>query len=224
MAHPASRKLETRESILKSARHLFNRRGFAEVTIDEIMAHAGLTRGGFYKHFNTKEELYAEAITQFACDGPEAWQAAYIDPAAPGSELAKMIIHAYLSKEHLEDRDGSCPLIGLPSDAARSGEAVKGAYCKILEMMTGAFEASLPPGQATPRRRALAVVALCVGSMVLSRAIGDRSLADDLRHSARDHALGELGLREGSWPWPTRAPDQHSTSGPGLLQTEIPSA
>ena len=74
MPYSPEHKRETRERILKSARHLFNRKGFAEVTIDEIMAEAGLTRGGFYNHFDTKERLYAEAISQFICDGPEVWQ------------------------------------------------------------------------------------------------------------------------------------------------------
>jgi len=77
--HPPSQKPETRERILRSARHLFNRRGLAGVTIDEIMADAGLTRGGFYKHFNAKEELYAEAIAQFNCDDAEAWWHAHVD-------------------------------------------------------------------------------------------------------------------------------------------------
>ncbi|HEX4597682.1 MAG TPA: TetR/AcrR family transcriptional regulator, partial [Burkholderiaceae bacterium] len=173
MPYPAEHKTETRERILKSARRLFNRSGFAAVTIDEIMADAGLTRGGFYNHFETKEELYAEAIRQFICDGPEAWQRAYIDASAQGPELAKMIVDAYLSKEHFEDRDGSCPMIGLPSDAARAGEGVKAAYREVLQMMAGAFEANLRSEERSARQRALALVALCVGGMVLSRAIDD---------------------------------------------------
>jgi AcrR family transcriptional regulator len=189
MPYPAEHKTETRERILKSARRLFNRSGFAAVTIDEIMGDAGLTRGGFYNHFETKEELYAEAIRQFICDGPEAWQRAYIDASAQGPELAKMIVDAYLSKEHFEDRDGSCPMIGLPSDAARAGEGVKAAYREVLQMMAGAFEANLRSEERSARQRALALVALCVGGMVLSRAIDDPILADDLRDAARSQAL-----------------------------------
>jgi TetR/AcrR family transcriptional repressor of nem operon len=193
VSHPPSRKSETRECILKSARHLFNRRGFAEVTIEEIMADACLTRGGFYKHFNTKEDLYAEAITQFAFDGPESWQRAHVDPAARGPELARMIVNAYLSDEHLHGRDGSCPMVGLPSDSARAGQAVKAAYRGVLEMMAGAFEASLPSGDPLARQRALALVALCVGGMVLSRAIDDAKLGADIRNAARSYALAASG-------------------------------
>jgi len=190
MPYSPEHKNETRQRILKSARHLFNRKGFAEVTIDEIMADAGLTRGGFYNHFSAKEELYAEAIRQFLCDGPEAWQRIHVDPYAQGPELAKMIVDAYLSSEHFEDRDGSCPMIGLPSDAARANEAVKAAYREVLQMMAGVFEASLPAGEPSARQRALALVALCVGGMVLSRAI---ALGLDLRDAARSIALSTSG-------------------------------
>jgi AcrR family transcriptional regulator len=193
LSHSPNQKAETRDRILKSARHLFNRRGFVEVTIDEIMADAGLTRGGFYKHFSTKEELYAEAVTQFGCEGPQVWQQAHIHPSAQGPELARMIVEAYLSDEHLSDWDGSCPMIGLPSDAARAGETVKAAYRQVLEMMASAFEANLPAEGAEPRQRALALVALCVGSMVLSRAVDDKGLACDLRKAARDHVLAVSG-------------------------------
>lgn len=193
MPYPPDHKSETRERILKSARRLFNRAGFVEVTIDEIMADAGLTRGGFYNHFNTKEELYVEAITQFIYGSPEAWQRAHIDPNAQGLELARMIIAAYLSNEHFEDRDGSCPMIGLPSDSARSGKDVKEAYRQVLEMMVRAFEPNFTPGPQTARQQALALVAVCVGSMVLSRAVDDQMLADDLREAARSHALAALG-------------------------------
>jgi AcrR family transcriptional regulator len=62
MPYAPEHKQETRKRIVNSARRLFNRKGFAAVTIDDIMADAGLTRGGFYKHFNTKEELYADAV------------------------------------------------------------------------------------------------------------------------------------------------------------------
>ncbi len=62
-------KQETRKRIIQSARRLFNRHGFADVSIDDIMAGAGLTRGGFYKHFTGKEDLYEEAVLEFICAG-----------------------------------------------------------------------------------------------------------------------------------------------------------
>lgn len=66
MPYSPAHKARTRERIVESARHLFNRCGFAGVSIDEIMAEAGLTRGGFYNHFGAKEELYAEVVNEEA--------------------------------------------------------------------------------------------------------------------------------------------------------------
>jgi AcrR family transcriptional regulator len=194
MPYTPEHKSETRERILRCARHLFNRKGFSEVTIDEIMRAAGLTRGGFYKHFSTKEELYADAITQFTRNHPpEKWQSVEFDPSAEGARLARMIVNAYLSREHLDDLDGSCPLIGLPNDIVRGGEAVKAAYRQVLEMMVGIFATNLAPGRESSRDRALTIAALCVGGMVLARAVGDEALSDQLREAARNHALASSG-------------------------------
>jgi TetR/AcrR family transcriptional regulator, transcriptional repressor for nem operon len=97
MPYTPEHKQQTRQRILRSARRLFNRKGFAAVTIDEIMTEAGLTRGGFYRHFASKEELYSEAVVQFTClSPPEGWQCKHVDPCAEGSTLARMIMDAYV--------------------------------------------------------------------------------------------------------------------------------
>jgi AcrR family transcriptional regulator len=190
--YSAQRKQETRERIVNSARRLFNRRGFAAVTIDDIMQHAGLTRGGFYKHFDSKGQLYAHAVRQFLCiKAPERWQRAHVDGCAKGPDLARMIVTAYLSREHLEDRDGSCPLIALPSDVARGGKAVKGAFGEVLGKMIQVFSANLPPAEA--RERALFLVAVCVGAMVIARAIDDVRLSDEIRAVVHGEVLSATG-------------------------------
>jgi TetR/AcrR family transcriptional regulator, transcriptional repressor for nem operon len=194
MPYAPEHKQETRERILRTARRLFNRKGFAEVTIDEIMTEAGLTRGGFYRHFKTKDELYSEALTQFLCKKePEPWQRKHVDLCADGSTLARMIMDAYLSKDHLDDRDGSCPTAALPSDVSRSGAPVKKAFRTVLEMMLKVFSAALPGPDAG--ERALALVSLCVGAMVVARAVDDPDLAEALRLAARKHVLASSGWK-----------------------------
>jgi AcrR family transcriptional regulator len=196
MPYTAEHKAETRQKIVTSARRLFNRHGFNGVSIDEIMEDAGLTRGGFYKHFGAKDELYQAAVLAFArADRPEPWQACHIDNGAEGIPLARMIVNAYLSDEHFEDRDGSCPMIALPSDIARSGDGVKVAFREVLEMMVRCFAANLEPDDLTPRQRALALAAQVVGGMVLARSIDDPDLADELRASARAQVFASSG-----WP------------------------
>jgi AcrR family transcriptional regulator len=186
MPYPQDHRQETRERILASARRLFNRKGLSEVSIDEVMAGAGLTRGGFYAYFDSKDELYAEAITLFARHFPsEPWQCGAGESPPADRPLAAMIVNAYLSREHFDDIEGSCPMLGLPSDVARGGGAVKAAYREVLGMMVGAFSAHLGPDRKAAYERALAIAALCVGGMVLARAVDDPALADDLREAAR---------------------------------------
>jgi len=195
MPYSLEHKQRIRERIVESARRLFNRKGFSEVTIDEIMKHAGLTRGGFYKHFDTKEQLYAQAVRQFLCtQAPERWQRKHVDGCARGQAFARMIVNAYLSRDHLVDRDGSCPLVALPSDVARGGRAVKAAFRQVLFKMIDIFSANLAGPEA--RQRAIAMVATCVGAMVVARAVDDPSLGDDFRDAAREHVLAMTGWSE----------------------------
>ena len=195
MPYTAEHKQETRTRIIKSARRLFNRNGFADVTIGEIMSEAGLTHGGFYKHFAAKEDLYSVAVLEFIrSDTPEHWQQEHIDPEAKGRELARMILDAYLSKDHYKEKEASCPMIALPSDVARGNGVVKRAFREVLEMMAGAFGANLRPAEGlTSRERALALVAQAVGGMVLARAIDDKQLSDEIRDSARKQAAVTTG-------------------------------
>lgn len=179
MPYTPEHKAETRRKIVERARRLFNRHGFTGVSIDEIMAEAGLTRGGFYNHFNTKEELYAEVVQQvLACHEAEP---------PPRPRGAREFIAAYLSQTHFEDRENSCPLMALPSDVARGGEPVKRAYRLVLEYMVDNLETGFSGPEA--RRRAMAVAALCIGGMAVARAVDDVKLAHEIRESVKEMAL-----------------------------------
>ncbi|HZP21611.1 MAG TPA: TetR/AcrR family transcriptional regulator [Bauldia sp.] len=207
MPYSSEHKARTRTRIIESARRLFNRHGFSEVSIDDIMAEAGLTRGGFYKHFAAKEDLYQAAVLQFICaERPEPWQRQHIDPEERGERLARMIVDAYLSDEHFEDRDASCPMIALPSDVSRGNGMVKEAFRQVMEMMVGAFAGTLPEGELDGRERALALVAQVVGGMVLARALDDRALCDEVRAATRKQVYETAG-------WKSRRPKRATGSG-----------
>jgi AcrR family transcriptional regulator len=205
MPYKAEHKQETRGRILESARRLFNRNGLSEVTIDQVMAGAGLTRGAFYSHFADKEALYAEAITQFVHAEPPAWQCAVFAEKPEGQRLARAILDAYLSRDHLEDVEGSCPLIALATDVTRSNGAAKAAYRQVMDMMAGIFAENFGPdglagGAADAgekQQRALALVALCVGGMVLARAIDSPGAAEGVRMAAHRYATALGGWAEG---------------------------
>jgi len=186
-------KTRTRARIVEHARILFNRKGFSEVSIDEIMAGVGLTRGGFYNHFRSKEELFTAAVASFLGGRGKTWRdEAGVDPENGGPDTVRAMIDSYLSAEHLGDLDGQCPMIALPSDIARAGPEARAAYRELLGAMSWLFEHNLGDGHPDPRKTAFLLSALCVGGMVLSRTIDDAALADELREAARTFALRSL--------------------------------
>lgn len=195
MPYSREHKAETRQKIVVAARQLFNRRGFVEVSIDQIMARAGLTRGGFYNHFSNKEELYAEAIVEMV-DNPQAkaFEACTVDFNLPPDVLAQRIIEGYLSRAHFDNVEGGCPMIALPSDVARGGEGVKRAYRRALNAIIGIFQASQGAEAPGARSRAVAMAILCIGGMVLARAADDGDFADEIRDIAQKAAL-----KQGGW-------------------------
>jgi len=199
MPYSEEHKQETRQKILESARRLFNKKGFAEVSIDEVMESAGLTHGGFYRHFRDKAELYAEAVRWFLCaEAPKPWQRKPAIPAGAHKPRGKRVVDAYFSRAHFEDRESCCPLVALPSDVARSSDGVKKAYREVLEKLADIFEADFGSDLDEPEKseRALALVALCIGGIVAARCVDDPALANNLRCAAHRHALRTAGWSE----------------------------
>src|SRR5579871_1347083 len=175
---------QVRQKIIQSALQLFNRHGFTAASIDDIMAGAGMTRGGFYSYFQSKSELYAEAISCFVTEKRDA-----IAGSATAMDRAILLLRDYLSRQHFEDAEGSCPLIGLPNDVSRNDQSVREAQEVALRMMVDTFERGMSATGQPSRQVALALTALCLGGMVLARAIEDRILADELREATMSVAL-----------------------------------
>jgi TetR/AcrR family transcriptional regulator, transcriptional repressor for nem operon len=192
MPYPSGHSAEVRGKIIQSARRLFNRHGFDSVSLDQIMAGAGLTRGGFYSYFRSKSDLYAEVLGCFFTD-PEwksCWEGVEVDLAS--RDVGPQVVRAYLSRQHFEDVENSCPMVALPTDVTRSGESAKHAFETVFGAMVSVLERSLKQGRRSRCTRAQAIAALCVGGMVVARALGDRSHADELRDACMSVAL-ELG-------------------------------
>lgn len=192
MPYSPEHKVQTRARIVESARRLFNRHGFQQVTIDQIMADAGLTRGAFYHHFDSKDELYAAAVASFATCNPFAVRMSGGDLSVDDPrQLATMLVDLYLSDEVLDDIDMHCPLYALPSDVARAGLEPQQAYTDLIRGMSEVYRMALK-GARDADRRAESMVSLCVGGMVLARTTNDPGLRRSLRASARHQALALL--------------------------------
>lgn len=187
MANPPHHREQVKQRIIQSALQLFNRHGFTAASIDDIMAGAGMTRGGFYSYFQSKSELYAEVISSFAAEKLEG-----ADVADKASDRAAQIIREYLSLQQLPDVETNCPLIALPNDLSRSDRSVREAEESALRIMIETFEQGVTASEQPARQRALALTSLCIGGMVLARLVEDRSLASELCEASMAVAL-QLG-------------------------------
>ena len=194
MPYPAGHRAVVKSRIVDSARRLFNRHGFDNVSLGQIMAGAGLTHGGFYSYFDSKSELYAEVLSCFFTDPDwkNCWEGVEVDMAS--ADAAPQIVRAYLSRQHFENVENSCPMVALPSYVARSGTKAKRAFETVFKAMVGVLERGMSNGGRARRGTVEAIAALCVGGMVVARAAEDRRLADDLR----DACMG-VALRLGGW-------------------------
>ena len=119
------------------------------------------------------------------------WPLASDDAADFGIDLGD-VVEALLNLL-AEDRDGACPTLALPSDVSRSSAAVKRAFRKVLDSMLSAFVSNLQGSHA--RERGIALVSVCVGAMVVARAVDDPALATSFRKAARKHVLASSGWR-----------------------------
>ena len=169
---------ESRKRILEAATTLFREKGFDGVGLADIMKAAGLTHGGFYGHFGSKEDLEAQALSHALARSAAKWsQLVDSAPTRPLSALAGQ----YLCPDHRENVGEGCALAALGVDTAREGERVRRALTAGLEPSL-ALLSNIVPGRskAQRRRKAIATLAEMVGAMILARAVNDPALSDEI--------------------------------------------
>jgi TetR/AcrR family transcriptional regulator, transcriptional repressor for nem operon len=192
MPYPSGHRAATRKAIIDSARKLFNRHGFENVSLSQIMAGAGLTHGGFYSYFKSKSDLYAEVLGCFFTDPQwkSCWEGVHVDLSS--TDVGPQVVRAYLSRQHFEDVENSCPMVALPTDVARSGTSARRGFETVFKAMVSVLERSLAQNGRRRHATAQSIAALSIGGMVVARAVMDRKLADQLRAACMEVAL-ELG-------------------------------
>lgn len=167
-----------RERIIAAAARAFRERGFDGVGVGEIMRDVGLTHGGFYGHFASKEELVALACRRAVDDMLAEWRARIA--ACPGDPLAS-IVGPYLSAAHRDARGEGCLMAALGPEAARAAAPVRGAVTACLGDVLDTLASAMPAGDPADRRqRAIATFASLVGAMVTARAVDSPALADEI--------------------------------------------
>lgn len=183
MPYSAEHKQNSREQILRGAMHLFSRKGFAKVSIDELMGEAGMTRGAFYAHFKSKSALYAEAVMFAALNSQIVTQ-----KHADDTELSwfARVVDGYLDIAHVETDVSPCPLAFLATDVANSDPKVRQAYTEVYKGLVKLFDQHRPQrmAKANPDIN-LAITAMMIGGVAVSRALHDKTLVKKLLTSCR---------------------------------------
>ena len=163
---------ENRERIVDEAARLFRADGIDGVGVDAIMRAAGLTHGGFYGNFSSKDELAAEAITR-ALERSFDKQGRYA--------TLEELVSAYLSERHLGDRANGCAVVALGADIARREGGVRSGLTWYVRAQLARFTRLLGGGSAARRRkRAIATLAGMVGALTLARAVDDPALSREI--------------------------------------------
>ena len=166
-----------REKIVEVASTLFRKHGFDGIGVADIMKGAGLTHGGFYGHFESKDDLAAEACARAL--SREWWKEAI---AAGGLET---IVRGYLSPQHRSNRAGGCLIAAVGSDIVRQPRAVRRAVTKGFQSLIEGLRGFMPGrSPAARRKQALATMAGLVGALILSRAVDDSTLSDEILEAA----------------------------------------
>ncbi len=184
MRYPASHKEETRKRILTEASALFRRQGSQSTGLPNVMKAAGMTVGGFYRHFDSKSDLFREVVKNslkrtlaFLQHSPAHHR---------GRRWLREAAARYLSREHLDNVARGCPLPSLTPEIARAAPEVREAYDEALREIVDELESRMPEGDGGSRReRAWGFMALNVGGLMLARGSDDPDLAEEILRACR---------------------------------------
>ena len=182
-----SRKEATHERIVETAARAIRRNGYGGAGVAEIMKEAGLTHGGFYAHFESREGMLAEAADRAGAD-TVAFLARVAAEAPPDKALAA-ILRTYLSKDHVESVETGCAVAALGSEMHRQTPKVRRAATRRIKEMIDLVARQSPDwGQPGAHEQALATLSTMVGALVLARAVDDPRLSDAFRSAALKHS------------------------------------
>lgn len=184
MGHPPEQKQATHERILEAAGVLFRRQGFSSTSVENVMRAAGLTVGGFYAHFSSKQALAVESLSRIMFRRRDEWLQGLED--LRGAEWLSHIVRRYVNRAHRDAEVPACPLPAVLSDVVRGEAELREALAKGVEHMVEGIAANLPDdAQASARERALAAYAMSIGALTLARATHGTALSDELLTAAR---------------------------------------
>lgn len=193
MRYSNEHKAKTRERVLREAARELRAKGRENVAVARVMERAGLTHGGFYAHFESKEAMIADAIETMFNDA--RGRAEMIEATDDPRVALKTYIEFYLSKTHRDGRDRGCPLPALSGDFARGDDAQKARFGLGVEGLTKRLAKALGGiGAGDTHAEASAMLAQMVGAVALSRAVSDTQQSDAILRDARAGLIARYAL------------------------------
>jgi len=196
MRYSKEHKEQSRARILATASRLFRERGVEGIGVADLMKAAGLTHGGFYGHFASKDALVAAAVEEALTKGRAALSKAVSKAAAskegPGPEGLRALLDLYLSPLHRDTPGAGCAIAALGAEAPRAAPETRHAFTEGIEALAALIADTLPEGP-DRRERALATVATMVGAMVMARAVDDPKLSEEILEAAKAGAARGAG-------------------------------
>jgi TetR/AcrR family transcriptional repressor of nem operon len=185
---------QNRQHILTAAARLFREHGIHATGVDSITKDAGLTHGGLYSQFGSKEAIAAEAVRFAATRSRRVWQ--QVAERKKGNKAFRSIVEGYLSREHRDSPGQGCVVASLGADIARQSRSVREAFTKELEDVFE-FLARLMPGDDPSRRYEDAIIAFAgmAGALILARAVNDETLSERILQTTAKRVIHRANVR-----------------------------
>lgn len=189
------KKAETHERIVRAAARAIRERGYAGVSVADVMKDAGLTHGGFYAHFASREAMLEEALDQAAAESLANLNRATAK-AAPGQAL-EAVVASYLSDSHVEHAESGCATAALGSETRLQPPEVRKVATRRVKEMADLLARQLPRwGASETHDDALAVMSTLVGALVIARIVDEPELSAAVRRAAAGFIRDGLAARE----------------------------
>jgi TetR/AcrR family transcriptional repressor of nem operon len=189
MRYSREHKLETHARIVKKASMRLREKGAHGIGVADLMKDAGLTHGGFYAHFDSREALVIEAFSHAMDRSTEHWRK--LAEQTPPEQRLATIVETYLTPVHRDDPGRGCAIPTLAAEIARENPRTRKAFAAKLEQMIDALAVQIPdlPRKAA-RKQAMAVIATMIGTMVLARVAGSGEFSEEILGAGREAVLG----------------------------------
>lgn len=189
MRYPSGHKQQTSEKIVRAAGRLFRKRGYEATGVDAVMASVDLTAGGFYSHFRSKEDLLAATLDAIFTEATKERPKALGE--LKGRAWLQAFVSFYLSEQHRDSPDRGCPMPALAAEVARIGGRPRTVFEQHLQRVVGAIAAQFDPN-CPNRQHAIASMAICLGGVMLARAVSSGEFSEEILVSCRESAIREI--------------------------------